>query len=504
MALFQVFASAMAEENLSEDGPLVSKIGAYLHGKKWGSLVAAAYQKMYPQCLHWFVVLAEMVLSAPYDRSNLIEAPRSLFHSGRTPLSRGATPSLYREKEILKVLKRRCTSPLLKPVINRLAEGHRVPNIDPNLWTELDYCMFEALVSNSYQSVVLAWAQTHFSVKELKALLSVKERWKWGYLANRNFAHFYQPFLEEISRLFLSRQSKMFGLSISDELAVIGIGDSPLAWTSLILGDLFTQYSDWHSLRSEQFLHLLAAGIRKSQHAARRGLKNVSWTPEFLSIQVGQTDAGYTSTYKILVLKGDSELFDQLDSGDMALGFEAPSTASGSSSTARLPSYLSTTLKQGELLALLKDRDPGRQLLVKALEDEWKVSNLAERSTRNLQPSSWKQVPGPFHTEWRASVSGNLEDSIRLSFQGAFVGVSQFAVHKGSVIHSFRNTIVALMQMGAFPRWRAFSVTSTLVPREDQILLRTTDEDMDLDHEEWSNPYDAAQISQGDLQMMEE
>lgn len=117
---------------------------------------------------------------AETTRDNLIESPRALYGTGRTPLSRGKTPSLFREREILKILKKRCTSKLLQPVIKRLANGHRVPDIPKELWKNFEYCVFESLVGNSYQSVVHAWAQTHFAVREMKALISVQERWSWG------------------------------------------------------------------------------------------------------------------------------------------------------------------------------------------------------------------------------------------------------------------------------------------------------------------------------------
>ena len=87
------------------------------------------------------------------------------------------------------------------------------------------------------------------------------------------------------------------------------------------------------------------------------------------------------------------------------------------------------------------------------LEKEWGITGLARAlpisdNCHKLQVSA------------RAPVSANLEAMIRLTSEGVFVSPHLYALHKGSVIASFRSSMAALMELGFKMEWVPSDINS--------------------------------------------
>ena len=92
-----------------------------------------------------------------------------------------------------------------------------------------------------------------------------------------------------------------------------------------------------------------------------------------------------------------------------------------------------------------------------------------------------KKAREPFKSGWRESINPTLDYMLKMSGSQSVLS-DGYQVHKGSVINSVRQALVALAEIGIFHRWRLVQCSDLLVEtKEDWADPDLTVEDLLLE-----------------------
>ena len=159
-----------------------------------------------------------------------------------------------------------------------------------------------------------------------------------------------------------------------------------------------------------------------------------------------------------------------LQNGGRTNGFSVQMPMLGLKSKQNIPSFAATAIHQGALGEYLSRTVKRGKEIAGFIEKEWSFLNLTSLCTQTYDIVSMKKASGPFKSGWRES----LDFMLRMSGE-AVVSVQ---VHRGSVINSIRQALVAQAEVGVFHRWRLVHCTDLLVAtideREDPDLVTET------------------------------
>ena len=106
--------------------------------------------------------------------------------------------------------------------------------------------------------------------------------------------------------------------------------------------------------------------------------------------------------------------------------------------TCTVPTAISMALNQAALLEYLSQQNKVVPRVVQYLEAEWGILGLSAVATKLHRHYSEKQTPGPFRSEWLASVRGNLEFAIEMNLEEALTNLTNYQAHNGAIAHAAR------------------------------------------------------------------